>query len=372
MPETRFIPGLKLSESFYREAVEPILRGEFPNLRYSAALIGSGSEILEFDTEMSSDHHWGPRVMLFVNQQDLATYEAAVRNALSEKLPRRFKGYATSYGAPDEKGVQMPDLSGEGPVNHRVVMETLKEFIENYLGFDIDQEIEAADWLTFPEQKLLTITGGRLFHDEIGLDTVRQRFAYYPHDVWLYLLACSWARIEQEEHLMGRAGHAGDEIGSALIAARLVRDLMRLCFLMEKTYAPYSKWFGTAFSKLRAAPTLAPILQAVLLAKSWQERERHLSEAYEQVARLHNRLGITEPMPEKVSDFYGRPFLVISKERFSKAILAKITDPAMKTIAALRPIGSVDQFSDSTDLLSYATWRPALRRLYDSLSRASG
>jgi hypothetical protein len=29
---------------------------------------------------------------------------------------------------------------------------------------------------------------------------------------------------------MGRAGLAGDEIGSALIGARLVRDIMRLCF----------------------------------------------------------------------------------------------------------------------------------------------
>jgi hypothetical protein len=34
-----------------------------------------------------------------------------------------------------------------------------------------------------------------------------------------------WNRIGQEEHLMGRADR-GDEIGSAIIAARLVRDLM--------------------------------------------------------------------------------------------------------------------------------------------------
>ncbi len=36
----------------------------------------------------------------------------------------------------------------------------------------------------------------------------------------------------------------GDEVGSALIGSRLVRDIMRLCFLMEQTYAPYAKWFG--------------------------------------------------------------------------------------------------------------------------------
>jgi hypothetical protein len=46
---------------------------------------------------------------------------------------------------------------------------------------------------------------------------------------------------------MPRAGFVGDELGSALIGSRLVRDIMNLCFLLEKQYAPYPKWFGTAF-----------------------------------------------------------------------------------------------------------------------------
>ena len=70
-------------------------------------------------------------------------------------------------------------------------------------------------------------------------EVLGDRFKYYPRDVWLYLMASGWNRIGQEEHLMGRAGLAGDEIGSALIGSRLVRDLMRLCFLMEQQYAPY-------------------------------------------------------------------------------------------------------------------------------------
>jgi len=60
MPD--FIPGLELGRLYYLEAVKPVLDSFF--LQYSAALIGSGSEILGFDTEMSTDHHCGPRVML--------------------------------------------------------------------------------------------------------------------------------------------------------------------------------------------------------------------------------------------------------------------------------------------------------------------
>ncbi len=136
----------------------------------------------------------------------------------------------------------------------------------------MQQNLTPADWLTFPEQKLLSITAGGVFHDDLGLEAIRQRLAYYPHDVWLYVMATAWNRIGQDEHLMGRAGHAGDEIGSAVIGARLVRDVMRICFQQERRYAPYPKWLGTGFARLRAGPLLSPILQAALLAPSWQER----------------------------------------------------------------------------------------------------
>lgn len=62
----------------------------------------------------------------------------------------------------------------------------------------------------------------------------------------------------------------GDDLGSRLIAASLVRDLMKLCFLIEKTYAPYTKWFGTAFTKLRCAPELGSVFERVLSANSWR------------------------------------------------------------------------------------------------------
>lgn len=243
---TGFINGLDLCQAFYRDAVEPILKQEFPGLSYAAALIGDGSEVLGYDTEMSSDHHWGPRVMLFVSAADKAKFETSITKELSEKLPRRFKGYPTGYLASEAtddiaNDIQMLDYSEDGPINHRVEIITIKEFIDGYLGFDINKEISAIDWLTFPEQKLLSITAGRIFHDDIALTQTINRFAYYPHDVWLYLLASAWSSIEQEEHLMGRAGDVGDEIGSAIIAARLVQNLMRLCFFDGKALCALSQ-----------------------------------------------------------------------------------------------------------------------------------
>ena len=150
---------------------------------------------------------------------------------------------------------------------------------------------------------------------------------------------------------MGRCGQVGDELGSRLVAARLVRDLMRLCFLMERQYAPYIKWLGTAFAQLGCADQLVPVFTRVLRANSWQERQEHLTTVYEFVARMHNDLGITDPLPTQVSQYYARPFLVIHAHRFVDAIRAAITSEEVRTLPEY--LGSIDQFVDSTDALDY-------------------
>lgn len=358
--------GIELCRRFNNEAIRPILDRHFPALPYAATLVGSGSEVLGFDDEMSTDHHWGPRGMLFLHAEDHARLAEQIHETLAHNLPYEFLGYPTHFSEPDpnDNGVQHLEIIQQGPINHRVEILTLRGFVQQQLGFDLKQPLEVADWLTFPTQKLRTLTAGAVYHDEIGLHELRDRFAWYPHDLWLYLLAAGWARIGQEEHLMGRAGLVGDEVGSALLGSRLVRDVMRLCFLMERSYAPYPKWFGTAFKRLDCGNELYPTLQEALAARTWQEREHHLLPAYEALAKMHNQLGLTEPMPEETRQFFGRPFQVIALHGFGDALIGQIQDPVVKQIAQQRPIGSVDLLSDSTDLLEGTNWRGVLYNLY--------
>ncbi len=371
MPD--FIPGLELSRIFYMEAVKPILDREFSALQYSAALIGEGSDVLGFDTEMSRDHHWGPRVILFFPDEDDYPREA-IHETLRQNLPYLVRGYSTNFSEPyygeGDHGTRLLKSIDQGPVNHQVELYGIGDYFQRYLGFDIHTELDAIDWLTIPQQKLRTVTAGAVYHDGIGLQAVRDRFSYFPSDVWLYLLLSGWTRLGQEEHLAPRAGYVGDELGSAVIASRLVRDIMNLCFLMEKTYAPYPKWFGSAFAKLDCAKELTPILRNVQRGETWQERERHLCEAYEYIAQMHNALGITEVIPAKISGFHGRPFKVIHSWRFEDAIREEIRDPILKEISGKRCIGNIDQFSDNVDLRCSATLRKELRALYgENLAR---
>jgi hypothetical protein len=363
-----FIPGLELSRLFFIEVVQPAIEAGFPDLQYSAALIGPGSEVLGFDTEMSSDHCWGPRLILFISRNDVDKYADAIKEHLAHNLPHEFFGYSTNFSEPDptDHGTQRLVKIPTGPINHGVDVTSIRKYIQDYLGFNVDTTIDSVDWLTFPEQKLRTLISGAIYYDGISTREVLSRFDYYPNDVWFYLLAAAWNRIGQEEHLMGRAGSVGDEIGSALIGGRLVRDLMRLCFLLERVYAPYPKWFGTAFKQLECAENLLPVLEHILLSKTWDERESHLERAYQLVAEMHDHLGITEPINAKTGNFFSRPFRVIHLHgKFADAISKRISDPAICRLIQRRLIGSIDQISDNTDVLSDAKLRTALRRFYE-------
>jgi len=351
MNDLPFMPGLKLSQYLYEEAVRPILEEGFPALPYSAALIGTGSEVLGFDTPQSMDHDWGPRLMLFLAEADIDAYRPRIEQALARELPPSIHGIPLDLAiARHSETAPTPQTLGN-LAGHSVRLHTVRSFVRSILNVEYDQEWRAADWLSFPSQDLRSLTGGRVFHDGLGqLTVLREKLSYYPQDIWLYLLAAQWQRIDQEEPFMGRCGQAGDELGSRLVAARLVKDLMRLCFLMERRYAPYIKWLGTAFAQLDCAGQLAPLLMQVLEASPWEEREKPLCAAYQYAADMHNRLGITEPLSTKVSNFFGRPFLVSQAARFVEAIRAQITDVEVKALP--EHLGSVDQFTDSTDALN--------------------
>ena len=361
MPD--FIPGLKLSELFYSEAAKPILDTFLPQLSYSAALLGWGSEVLGFDDIRSSDHHWGPRFFLFLSDEDHKQYKNAIYETLRDNLPHRFRGYSTSFGEPDEVGVRHMREIDSGPVNHMIHIDTVENFFGWYLGCNPYEPITAADWLSFSEHKLLAVTSGKVFHDGLGeLEDIRRKFHYYPRDVWLYQIAAQWIKIFEDREFVSRCGDVGDELGSMVIAGNQVKKLMRLCFLMERKYAPYTKWFGTAFSELECASELGPIFRDVLLSSTWKERENNLARAYRVIARMHNGLKITPPIVEDVRNYYGRPYVVFESPELVLHIVNSFTDEEVKAIK--HGLGSVNQFVDSTDQLSNISLVEMLKAVY--------
>jgi hypothetical protein len=300
--------GIEISRRYYLDEVAPGLGG----VPHAAALLGNGSEVLGYDDDVSADHDFGPRVQIF--------------------YPRGGGG------------------------------ETVEEFFSGWLGFDPGRGVSAADWLLTPTQILAGLTRGAVFHDPEGeLARYRAALEWYPDDVWRYALAAGWLKVGQEQAFVGRAGSTGDDLGSRIVAARIARELVRLAFLVERRWAPYSKWLGRAFTELKVAAEMGPPLSAALGAADWRERERLICLAGSVVAAATNELGLCPPVDPAPRRFHERDIRVLDAERFTTALTGPITDVALRRVldrvglrqgAVGRLPGTVDQAVDSTDVLT--------------------
>lgn len=364
MAHGRFLPGLELSRALYEEAVSPVMDDAFPGVRYAAARVGHGSEVLGFDTARSADHEWGPRLELFLAADEAAEHAARIRRTLAERLPKEIRGWPTHFRESDDPLDPIGRMEpADGPVNHRVLVHDVGGWLSEQLGVGAwTGRPTVPEWLSIPQQRLAEATAGEVFHDEPGeLTQARRRLAWYPDQVWRYLLACQWGRISQQEAFVGRCAEVGDELGAAVVGAHIVRDVMRLCLLLERRYAPYDKWLGSAFARLALAGELAPILRGAVAATDHPTRERLLCDAYELVGDAQNATGLAAAVDPSRRPYHGRPFLVLHAERFSRALRDTITDARLRSMPLA---GGVDQWTDSTELLH----RPdALRATIDAL-----
>jgi hypothetical protein len=333
--------GLDLAHRFYDLVVRPRLDGT----AHAAALLGSGSEVLGYDDTVSTDHDFGPRVQLFVaDPASVAPWLAG--------LPESFEGHRV-------------DAS-------RTEVTTVEAFFSAWLTTDPVAKWGVADWLLTPTQVLASLTAGAVFADPEGELARRRRvLRWYPDDVWRYALAAAWQRVGQEEAFVGRAGSTGDELGSRVVAARLVRELMRLAFLVERRWCPYGKWFGRAFNGLDISKALTPPLTDALTADRWREREAAVCAAGSILGAATNALGLADPVDPTPRPYYTRDIQVIDGGRFTRALTSKIIDAELvsllerlgERLGTARLPGTIDQLTDSTDVLYHADRRRTAARL---------
>lgn len=335
--------GLGLSRRFHETLVAPIIADALPQLRYAAARLGDGSEVLGFDTEMSADHNYGPTVQIVLDEADFVHADTLIA-ALDRQLPERFEAWTVRYPS---LGRQVR-AKGWLTSDHGVELMTLAALAQRQFGAGLGP-FSNVDWLTFPQQRLLTLTAGAVFRDDAGqLAELRRRLDYFPRDVWLLRLAAQWDRIGEERAFVGRTGQLGDALGSHLIGARLVENLMHVAFLVERRYAPYPKWFGTAFARLDSARGLQPLLTEALEATQWQQREAAIARAAERLATLQLLRGIPGAVPPRVASYFTRPFQVINADEIAAGLRDAMDDEILRQVAS----GGIDQLTDLVPILT--------------------
>ena len=337
--------GLELARTYYHELVTPLLADRWPGMRYAAARLGSGSDVLGLDDTMSQDHDWGLRLTLLVDQ----VMVEPVTHTLEETLPEKFMGAPTHF---------VQTWTPEGGLGVEVA--TPEGFALSRLGVDASRPLGVTEWLSLTGQAILEVTAGPVFVDTAGTITaIRDRLQWYPDDVWRYVIAADWARAGQELPIIGRAGARGDDLGSRLIAARLARTAMHLGFLLERRWPPYSKWYGAMFAALPNAGAAYHALSEALAASSWEEREAALAAALDMMSDLQASLGLPSESPV-TEPFHDRPFRGLTF--IAEQVHASIVDSQVRALPL--GVGSIEQWVDNVPMLVTSAWRNATVRAW--------
>lgn len=350
----KFIKGLDLCEQFFYDVVKPILDDQFPYLKYSAGLIGYGSDVLGFDDEISTDHMWGPRLYLFLDDKDIGLKDK-ILSTFSKNLPYIYKGYSVNFSDPDPKdgGIRHAESITSGMVSPLIFIHTISEYLTDYLGMNNFTNLTELDWLAFSEHKLLTLTAGKIFVDDLKLKKLLGKFRFYPKDVQIFLIASNWSMIAEEQAFVKRCADVGDEIGSILVCGRIAERLMRLAFLYCGQYAPYSKWFGKSFGLLPIDENIKAAIQNAVTATNICDRESSIVLAQKLLADLHNALKITKFVDVKIENYFGREIKVIFANKICEATAQELLGTSLENYPLIGSLSEIANFVTLSDCPKY-------------------
>lgn len=336
------------SRALLHEVALPILERAFPEeiAQTAFGLFGYGSEAFGMDDDYSRDHHWGLRIDAVMPDAIFRNRSEAMQQTLRALLPSTFQGHSLREG----------HLAGAG-----VAFDSLEGFLRRTIGIDhVPQNAE--EWLNVPEEDILHLLNGEVWHDPSGRFTAIRAFFqnYYPEPVRLRRIA-HWCRYfsGMGTYALKRAILRDNEFYAATAFGKAVRWGAQLAFLLDRQYFPYDKWLMAYLQRLPrlGAPVHALISEAVQIATPW-ERKLELLDA---LADVYDATmvadGILAPHPK----FLGSP---TSGYRLLEHAYAEIIQKLPAEIKMVVPVWDqiyLEQFhSGYVDRLDSATWHGLL------------
>ena len=179
---------------------------------------------------------------------------------------------------------------------HRVEIDTTENWLAARLP-TLPRDPDPATWFAAPQQHLLQLTSGAVFHDDLGELTRRRRtYEWYPDDLWRWMIASQWHAIGDAEPLIGCSVERGDHRNARLLASRLCRLSIAMAYLQNRRHRPYAKSLGRGFAELPVGDSLVPLIDEALLAPPDIRPDGPLQQVLLRLATAHNELRISEPV----------------------------------------------------------------------------
>lgn len=358
--------GIELSEKFYFEIVKPIIMQNIPELKgkIAAGLIGYGSDVIGNDDEYSKDHEWGPRCLIFLDEETHSIYGKGIYDLLNLQLPNRFEGYPTRFKDSDMGLVMNEEEDGK----HHVTITYPERLLELTIGIK-RKPIKDIDWLSISEQRLLEFTAGKIFEDNIGnISKLRKDFQYFPENVWLFRLAFALESLGWEDDLIFMCGHRGDSLSMQINAMKTVERLMKLTFIVNKRYAPLSpKWLEREFRKLpEISKEIADRLERIAIGIDYHEKTDALNEIYEITLSYLESLDICDVHLRKIRcECSGLRYDI---QESARDVWKKVEKGLKIANFNGLPAGAVDQWVINEDIIMSAERMKLIMAVFDAKS----
>lgn len=347
--------GLEISRGYYKDIISPIINEHRTYLedKYCAALIGWGSDVLGNDDELSVDHEWGPRCIIFI-PESLSEHKNSIYEVLNTHIPCEYKGFTTRFKNKD--WVRVPDKDGDVHIE----VTTCKEYMEESIGMYMPTD--DIDWLGIPENKLLEFTGGEVFYDGFNeITKLREFYSYFPEDVWKFRLSYAWQSLGWNIDLIELTNKRGDILSARHCLSVTLHRLMKIIFLLNREYCPsYYKWLHREFYKLpNLSNKVGIIIEELYIEKDFSIISERLKQIVHYLLEYQNNLGLLPNVEIKYS-WFSRGFFDIDFNHIAEQVQGSIKGD-------LRNIdldGALDQWITNEDILLDSRRIKKLRNYY--------
>lgn len=242
--------GMDLSKEFYETYGRPMIHTQFGEYedRIAVGLVGEGSQCFGFDDEYSKDHDFSNGFCMWVDDD--------IYQAIGEELEEAYCQLMKDFGKESY-------LSKEGRNRYGVCR--ISEFYRSILGCEKMPKTEQ-EWMAVEDWQLRTATNGQVFCDKQGeFSRIRQELLkYYPDRVWKKKLAVALMKSAQAgQYNYKRALQRKEAVTAQITLADYMRSTMEAVYLINRVYAPYSKWLYKGMDKLPILAEIMDIFRAI-------------------------------------------------------------------------------------------------------------
>lgn len=277
------ISGLELARAYYEQYGKPMIHDKFPEYedRIAVGLVGRGSECFGFDDKTSTDHDFGPGFCMWLAKEDHKKIGKALQKEYN-KLPKEFMGY------------RRLETKNAG---RRVGVFTVGKFYKDLIGLKHAPKTDE-EWLSISDEQLSHAVNGEVFTDGLGgFSWIRKKILqYYPNDVWKRKIAQTAALMSQTgQYNYPRMMQRGDTVTSAVYLGDFIRNTMQMMYLLNRRYAPYTKWMYKGLEEMDNAQLVRAKIKDISKAGASGDFVSDIIETIcSEVLAMMNRMGLTE------------------------------------------------------------------------------